>query len=145
MRQDYLYIGCFFDFDRLQSAVAPISARRLSRPVKTPHVTFVYRPRQVDPALFGQEVTVQVTGYGNDGRNEGLQVKVLSQDPVLRRLADQIPVPHITLSVSQEGRAVDTAGLAFLPVTPFQLTGRFGGYRPDGTVSFAHTEGEKTK
>ena len=137
MQSDYLYIGCFFDVDRLWAAVEPIAPRRLERPIRAPHVTFVYRPEQVNTRLFGREVTVQVIGYGNDGRNEGLQVEVLTGDPELQTLARRIPVPHITLSVSHEGRPVDTARIAFSPVEPFRLTGRFGGYRPDGTVALA--------
>lgn len=140
MRQDYIYIGCFFDFDELQAAVAPIAPRRLERPISAPHVTFVYHPERVDTRLFGREVTVRVTGYGNDGRNEGLQVEVLTQDPILREMALHIPTPHITLSVSRRGRPVDTAGLAFSPVEPFSLTGRFGGYLPDGSVLLAPAE-----
>ena len=135
MRPDYIYIGCFFDVDELQTAVAPIAPQRLA-----PHVTFAYRPERVDTRLFGRAVTVRVTGYGNDGRNEGLRVEVLTRDPILRELALRIQAPHITLSVSRTGRPVDTAGLAFSPVEPFLLTGRFGGYLPDGTVVFSSAE-----
>lgn len=140
MKPEYLYIGCFFDANQLWAAVAPISPRRLDRPVEAPHVTFVYRPAQVDTRLFGRAVSVRVVGYGNDGRNEGLRVEVLTEEPALQNLARQIPVPHITLSVSRQGRPVDTAGLTFSPVEPFRLTGRFGGYRPDGTVALTPAE-----
>jgi len=140
MRPDYIYIGCFFDVDELQTAVAPIAPQRLERPIPAPHVTFAYRPERVDTRIFGRAVTVRVTGYGNDGRNEGLRVEVLTQNPILQELALRIQVPHITLSVSRTGRPVDTAGLSFSPVEPFLLTGRFGGYLPDGTVVFSSAE-----
>lgn len=135
MASEYIYIGCFFDADTLWAAVAPFAPRRLERPVRAPHVTFVYRPERVDTRLFGREVTVRVTGYGNDGRNEGLRVELVTDEPALEALARAISLPHITLSVSRKGRPVDTAGLAFSPVEPFFLTGRFGGWRPDVGVT----------
>ena len=140
MRPDYIYIGCFFDVDELQTAVAPIAPQRLERPIPAPHVTFAYRPERGDTRLVGRAVTGRVTGYGTAGRNQGRRVEVLTRDPILRELALRIPAPHITLSVSRTGRPVDTAGLSFSPVEPFLLTGRFGGYLPDGTVVFSSAE-----
>lgn len=50
-------------------------------------------------------------------------------------MADEIEVPHITLSVGKKGRAYDTRYLEFSDIEPFVLDGVFGGYRQDGTVN----------
>ncbi len=131
---EYRYIGCFIESEALHAAIAHLPAKRLFRVIAHPHVTFAYMPAQVDRSLFGQKLTVTVTGYGCDGKNEGLYVSVHAKHAALQAMADAIAVPHITVSVSETGKPVDTAQLEFLPTSPFSLTGIFGGYLPDGTV-----------
>lgn len=131
---EYKYIGCFLNFEKLHEAIAHLPQARLARLIAHPHVTFAYRPECVDTALFGEEVALTVTGYGNDGVNEGLLVEVHTKNAVLRRMADGIAVPHITLSLGEKGEAVDTAKLKFSPIAPFALHGLFGGFCFDGSV-----------
>ena len=131
---EYKYIGCFLDYDALHAAIAQLPGTRLSRIIEHPHVTFAYRPDTVDTALFGEAVTLCVTGYGNDEKNEGLRVSIQTENEQLRAMAEAIAVPHITLSVSETGEPVDTAKLTFSPVEPFCLTATFGGYRQDAAV-----------
>lgn len=134
MRTSYNYIGCFFSPDILRAKVQPLWPQRLARPIVHPHVTFVYRPAQVDPSLFGTPVRVRAVSYGNDGVNEGLGVELFSDNPAIRAMIDAIPVPHITLSVSETGKPVNTCRLQFEPIPPFELTGVFGAFLTDGTV-----------
>ena len=125
---DYEYIGCFFDREDLLKKVAHIRKAPLPNEKKRPHITFVYGPESVPEELFGYPVSATVIGYGNDGRNEGLQVTLCSENPVLQEMIDRIPLPHITLAVSDDGEAVNTRYIPFSPVEPFALTGHFDGH-----------------
>lgn len=120
------YIGCFFDREQLQEALKPLERTPLQRPIAQPHITVVYRPREIPVALFGLKVTAKVTGYGCDGENEALQVELIDPPQGLRQLVEKIPVPHITLSVSADGEPVNSSRLDFQRVAPFFLEGVFG-------------------
>lgn len=130
----YIYIGCFLDPRELLSATREYAHRHLARIISAPHVTFQYQPEEVDEALFGQPVEITVLGYGNDGENEGLLVQLTSPSPAVQAMAEAIPVPHITISVSETGKPVNTGGLSFREIPPFRLTGVFGGYQEGGVV-----------
>ena len=134
MNHPYLYIACFVPYYRLMAAVTPIREQRLEREILQPHVTVQYQPETVDERLFGENVLIRVTGYGCNGRNEGLSVQVQSRNPDLQKLLDRIAVPHITLSVARDGSSVDTRELDFHPVEPFTVRGRFGGCLPGRVV-----------
>ena len=101
--------------------------RPLEQQIEIPHITFSYKPDKVEESLFGTAVRVWITGYGNDGRNEGLKVKLECEDPVLQKMAEQIKIPHITLAVSKGEKAVNTSRLKFEPVEPMELESFFGG------------------
>lgn len=128
MQQEFTYIGCFFDPRALDAPLGRLVRRPLAREVPFPHVTFVYRPDQVDRALFGLPVSARAVGYANDGKNEGLRVELAAPDGRLAALAGDIPVPHITLSVAAGARSVDTGRLDFSPIAPFAVQGVFGGF-----------------
>jgi hypothetical protein len=137
MRSTYIYIGCFVDRETLLQAVDPIRETPLSCTIEAPHVTFAFRPKWVDRSLFGSSIELALVGYGNDGENEGVLVELLQASPEVRTLFDQIPVPHITLAVSETGKPVDTKDLLFHPISPVVITGTFGGYLPNGTVQLS--------
>ena len=134
MAHPYEYIGCFVPLERLEPVTRAIGGTRLARVVQNPHVTFQYAPEQVDESLFGEKVHIRVVGYGKDGENEGLKVEVSAQERRLEELIHRIPVPHITLSISVSGAAVNTRYLNFDPVAPVELIGVFGGWRWDGRL-----------
>lgn len=125
-RNLYVYTGCFVSQEELLRAADVPSAERLENLIPQPHVTFQYRPGAVDTSLFGKRVGIRAVGYGNDGTNEGLQVELSSEDPVLRRMIADIPTPHITISVSGTGKPVNTRHLTFQPIKPVELKGTFG-------------------
>ena len=128
MEHPYSYIGGFLRKQDYRRLLARCSAGTLARQIDAPHVTFVYRPEAVEEELFGEPLRLCVTGYANDGRNEGVRVEIRTENARLRDMAERIRCPHITLSVSEDGRPVDTGYLTFTPVEPFELTARFGGY-----------------
>lgn len=134
MRHNYSYIGCFFEDLHGILEERNLSTGALDKVIQTPHVTFIYRPEVVEEELFGEEVKITVIGYGNNGENEGLRVELATSNPRLQEMIAEIAVPHITLSVSRRGEAVNTKDLEFAPVEPFELVGIFGAYRKDGEV-----------
>ena len=131
------YTGCFFELQLLQAHLERYDRNPLVCPISHPHVTFVYRPEEVPAMLFGQRVTVRAIGYGCDGENEALQVEFADLPDCLKPYTGDIAVPHITLSIAESAKAVNSRYLEFKPIVPFPLTGIFGGMDEAGTV---HTE-----
>ena len=81
------------------------------------HITTEFRPKITHEYLYGTEAIFEVTGYGNDGNNEGYSVKLIETDSEeLKDIYNNIEVPHITLSVSANGKPVNTAKLNFNPI-----------------------------
>lgn len=73
---------------------------------------------------------MEVIGYGADDDNEGLLVRLKSANPKLQKKFEEIEKPHITLSISQKGKAVNTRFLDFKPIEkPFSFTMIYGGYK----------------
>lgn len=131
------YIGCFFDYETVYQKARETEENRLYRCIKHPHVTFEYRPQYVPYELFGSEITVKVVGYGCDGENEAFLVEFEGLSGEICELAASIKIPHITLSVSKHGQSVNSYKLEFEPITPFTLTGIFGGMDEEGEVHFS--------
>lgn len=134
------YVGCFFDRTALFACPEARKHPRLDRSILHPHVTFAYRPSLVPRALFGLPVTVRVTGYGCDGENEAFSVAFEEVPENLRPLTERIALPHITLSVSRDGKPVNSKTLSFAPVPSFLLCGTFGGMDEAGTLHLSPEE-----
>ena len=123
------YTGVFFEKGPFSSLVSKnIEEKRLHRVVLHPHVTFQYMPQTIREELFGELVKFRVVGYGNDGLNEGLLVEWLSGSTLVKKLFYEVPIPHITISYAEHGNAVNTRYLDFKPITPFVISGIFGGF-----------------
>lgn len=134
MNHPYTYIGCFIPFVELFEKIRILKGKRLFRIIQNPHITFVYEPEQVDESLFGQNIKVKIIAYGNDGHNEGVKVELSSDSPEIKKMAAQIEVPHITLSVSENGKSINTKYIEFKPIEPISILGKFGGYTENGIV-----------
>lgn len=131
----YHFIGCFVDREELTSYANTVSTGHLWRKITVPHVTFVFEPDEVNEELFGEKIKVEAVGYGNNGINEGLKVKLYCENRAIAEIAEEIKVPHITLSVDKGGKTYDTRYLKFYDIEPFALEGVFGGYMQNGTVA----------
>lgn len=132
MKNDkYIYLGIFVDFITLQMFTNNnITKERLPRPIVNPHVTFAFKPTEYNPDLIGKLAMLKVVGYACDGKNQGLQVE-MEESSVPEILAEfkKIENPHITLSVSNEGKPVDTGKLKFEPIEkPFYIMGTYKGF-----------------
>lgn len=130
-----IYIGAFVDKKELLKAAETVSKNRLQRVIDNPHVTFKFKPQSVDKTLFGETVEITIIGYANDGKNEGFKVSVTSNNPELSKMIEAIPTPHITISVAENGKPVDTGFLNFKNIhCPIKITGTFGGFTPSGVI-----------
>lgn len=134
MNHPFNYVGCFVNFEDFQSAISCIRKNPLGNDIQEPHVTFEYKPEKVNQSLFGERIHIKVVGYGNDGKNEGLKVKLESDNPSIRTMIAKIEVPHITISVSSDGKPVDTKKLVFEDINSIEMEGKYGGYTKWGKV-----------
>ena len=101
----------------------------LSKDIEYKHITTEFKPSITHEHLYGQQATFLVTGYGNNRINEGYKVKLIScESNELKELYDSIDIPHITLSISEEGKAVNTQMLDFMPTNEIKITTKFGGF-----------------
>lgn len=132
----YIYTGVFFDASELSEKFAKyVGEETLSNIIKNPHVTFTFRPKEVDAGLFGKPETFKVVGYACDGKNQGLQVEVSMLHHSLVSEYNTIKTPHITISVSEDGKPVDTGNLEFESLwNPFEITGTYGVFTDEGVL-----------
>jgi len=113
-------------------------ASSLSTDIEHKHVTTEFRPEITHEELYGSNVILHVSKYGNDGENEGLYVDSIETDNnTLNNLFNSITVPHITLSVSDTGKPVNTSRIKFDKDWngATVLDAIFGGFRDNGVVS----------
>lgn len=133
----YIYTGVFFDLSEVINRFnCNIGAAKLSNIIENPHVTFTFKPKEVNPKLFGKEVVFRVIGYACDGKNQGLQVEYARMSEKLLPEYNTIQNPHITISVSEDGKPVDTGKLKFEPIeNPFYIAGTYGTYTSEGVCT----------
>ena len=125
IRQRTVYAGLFLDPEDLYSK----KQATLEKVVEHPHVTTAFKPNsdQLYLAQIGSNARIYAVGYGNDGENEGLLVKVEADSPEVQEACDALETPHITLSISKKGQAKNTAYLEFTPLEePIELKGNYG-------------------
>jgi hypothetical protein len=134
MKGEYKYLGAFISPAELTDKINIKGAYRLDRIIANPHVTFEFKPDQANRSLFGKKISLKVTGYGNDGKNEGLRVEIFTDDPDLCEMAKRIALPHITVSVSSDSEPVRTRYIEFFPIEPFFMEAVYGGLSADDEV-----------
>lgn len=134
MNHPFIYVGCFIRLRDFQNAIKEIRTTPLENDIQDPHITFAYKPIEVDQSLFGTPIQIIIVGYGNDGENEGLKVQLSSSEPRMQKMIDELDTPHITIAVSNEGKPVNTKRLTFEGIQPIELTGKYGGYAKWGKV-----------
>ena len=127
------YEGLFFDGE-VADLIRFLEPIHLPKSIDKLHCTFKYRPS--DEELFedivGDEIEIVIVGYGCDGNNSGFQVVL--PDEVLDYYLNcdkydpsKITVPHITVSIAPDAKAVWTKNLEFKTLDkPITIKGRFG-------------------
>lgn len=115
-----IYLGIFIENKNLGGV--------LENKSDIPHVTLEFRPRTIPSKILGKEVKIQVISYGNNNRNEGYKV-VLPQE-YARYFKGEIP--HITLSYSNESKALNTKYIEFNKEKSLTLIGKIGVFTDKG-------------
>lgn len=129
-----VYYGIFFAKEDVLYLAEKLGFTQLEKVVGNPHVTFAFGQEMTEgfKKMVGAEASVSITGHGNDGKNEGFAVVLDDKNEFL------LKVPHITISIADGAKAVDTANLDFkaLPFKRLKLKGKYGWFGSDGTVHF---------
>lgn len=105
----------------------------LTRDVKHQHVTFAFKPHCIPSHLFGTQCNVTVIGYANDGENEGYLVEIPN---ALKTFYENDAPPHITISISETGKPVNTGKLHFKPCARRTIQCVIGGFTSDHTYVY---------
>ena len=110
-------------------------AHNHSRIVENVHCTFAFRPTAEQIAEFlpyvGKRFDLSVVGYGADEQNSGFSVSIPSDLLYLYHGSIQ---PHITTSLADDGRAVNTGKLSFSPIDSFSVVGTMGLFTETGII-----------
>ena len=116
---------------------------KLPKEVKDMHCTFKYQPSETEiekfSELLGKEITLMVVGYWSDGKNSGYEIELSPEQEEAYTNAHSVdrggPVPtverttpHITVSMADGAKAVDTGRLPFSRegFEPFIIHGKAG-------------------
>lgn len=127
------YEGIFFDGEAVDF-IHSLEENRLERVNNILHCTFKYKPsdKEIFDDIVGKNFDIYIVGYGNDGMNSGFEV-VLPSELMKYYInfdennPDVIKIPHITASLSEGAKAVNTKNLTFKRLEKsIKITGRFG-------------------
>jgi hypothetical protein len=130
-----VYMGVFLDDASIEKLIEEENKREGHLP-KAPngriHCTFGFRPTNEDVLQFVdalgkvEPLALKVKGYGCDFKNSGFSVELSDeQKSVFKNDKD----PHITVSLSQDGKAKDTGDLPFEELSEgekFEVNGHVG-------------------
>ena len=134
MRPRVLRTGVFIDPETLHTKIQPT----LEKVMDNPCVTMKFRPSEISqlhPEQLGSSAKIYAVGYGNDGKNEGILVKIEADDPEIQEACDAVKVPYIALSMAEGAKVTDTEKLDFAPLEePVELTGKYGLFVQDRLV-----------
>ena len=112
---------------------------KLAKNIEYKHITTEFKPAHPHEDLYGITAKFAIIGYGNDDKNEGYLVKLVScESDELVELFNSISVPHITLSTSTsiDGKPVNTKNLEFKPFDGDVITATFGGFLGKPVLKF---------
>lgn len=110
---------------------------KLAKNIEYKHITTEFKPAHPHEDLYGITAKFAITGYGNDSKNEGYLVKLVScESDELIELFNSISVPHITLSTSIDSKPVNTKNLKFDSFDGGIITAIFGGFLGKPVLTF---------
>lgn len=145
-KQDVIYAGIFFDKADVNTAVSHLGGEVLNRVIDDPHVTLAFRPneeqKQMIGSLMGKDIVVKLDEFACNDKNAGFLVSMVTPNPDVNNFLEG-KLPHITTSVGENGRPVDTPKLfdgSFKNVSSIQqedsqvLVGKIGVFCPDRQV-----------
>lgn len=137
-----IYEGIFFEGENVD-IISSLEKEKLDKIVDNLHCTFKYKPdtEEIFNDIVGQTFEVYLVGYGCDRKNSGFSIVLpdVLKDYYINHDENtgELKVAHITTSLSNDGKAVDTKNLSFnLLDKPIKIIGRFGYFLDNKTVSY---------
>ena len=142
------YFGIFFNKEN-SKIISDNEKQRLEFLPNNFHCTFAFRPNEIElfNQFVGQNVDVSLIGYGNNNENSGFEIAF---DDKFKDLFKNFDInntpktPHITTSLANGARAVNTCNLRFEPIKPITITGRFGFFVIENNKGFISFDKQKT-
>lgn len=125
------YFGIFINEDNYE-IILKNEKVHLEKVPKNFHCTFCFKPYNLDffNKIIGTEVEIRLVGYACNGENSGFEVKLDKNYANFFKNYDEnrkLKTPHITTSLSIEGKAKNTKDLKFEKLDrEIVLKGRFG-------------------
>ena len=152
------YLGLFIDRECLDYALEGVDRTKGSKdkkPILAPHITLAYKPSQKDVPreLFGKQFVLVADGYGYDEENEAIRAHLEPDvgaadfdketfDKIQKMLDARGITTHVTLSISENGKAVNSKNLDFRPINPVKIGCVLGGHIKE-TQAERQTRAEK--
>ena len=94
----------------------------LEKDVKYKHMTTEFRPKESHEDLYGEFVVLHASKYSIDIYNEGYYIdRIVTNNDELKKIFNEVSIPHVTLSTSVDGKPVDTAKLDFDKGIPIDI------------------------
>lgn len=126
------YEGLFFEGESLE-IIRSLEEKTLAKCNDNIHCTFRYHPtkNEIFDEIVGQTFEVTLIEYGNDDKNSGFKVslpdELISYYINYDNDNNNLRIPHITSSISENAEPSATKDLDFKPLkNPCQIKGRFG-------------------
>lgn len=125
-----MYYGIFLTKKSTQTILSK-EANHLAKTIENMHVTLAYNPtdKHCLDYLLGKKISIIVNSYGCSNDNSGFKVFLPKDIPC------QNVNPHVTVSISECGKAVTTNQLDFKPCEKFVIEGIIGRFEK-GVVYF---------
>lgn len=144
--EEIYYQGIFLDEDSIKTLIE-MQGEKLPKQIKNMHCTFKFKPTEQEIKKFGQllgkPVILKVVGYYSDGKNSGYEIELTDEQEEVYTNSHVVEgknglpqvektTPHVTVSMSENGKAVDTGMLPFEKLEkPFYISGNAGYFVKD--------------
>lgn len=126
-----IYAGIFFD-EKESSKLISKSSKILDKKINNPHVTLQFGGGECLPKeIIGQKVILRVVGEGSTEDNQGFEIIIPDK---LNDFYKGASTPHITISVSQKGKPINTKDVIFNKIESFEIVGKIGYFTNEGVI-----------
>lgn len=142
------YEGIFFDDEEVKK-IQKYELNNLGNIHEKVHCTFVYKPTndQIYDELVNKEISIYLISYGSGKNNSGFEVEIPEEYMKYYNNYDihgNYVKPHLTSSISDNGKSKDTHKLKFSPLKEkIKITGKFGYWIKTDTEEYLSFEPQK--
>ena len=132
------YEAIFLDEESV-NLIHQLEKNKLDRVNDEIHLTLKYKPNdnEIFNDVVGKTFELYLIGYGNDGINAGFEIELSEELKPYYINYDEddssiIKIPHITSSLKEDAKAVNTKNIKFVPLSKkYKVKGRLGFWLED--------------